>query len=513
MARLEEADEDFKLPLRPWLEKQINSGKFKGLEWEQCDGETKMFRLPWVKKNLPEWEEYYKIFRAWADHRGRGEADGLDDSKLKSNFRCALNKSADFVEVSSRSQLQRQTGNYKMYRILTPREVRERKKSRSKGKPKHEHNLNDDEVKTIDAHGLDVLDSLGSSSSCGASYTMDVDPSLNFATIDESVLTPTSSYLMSTGDLARDPITTIRPPDMPDFSPGLAISPAGPVVPATLPQDVSMEEEPSPAPIPSSSTEDDNVSLDLDPSSATALISEQLGNAGVDLTRLCECKVIVTYNGEKVLERVVEDLHKGYRIFYGNKDEQLMRLLQMRNRPEEKLADFQLQGIQLPTLVQPNHTMSAILNKTDLGVVIRYDPQTLRLCAKRLCQSQVFFFDPHVPSTSEPIKLEREQIVELFSYEKYVLQYIEQVVYEENLVPPEAEIVLSVGIKPKSKLNLPVMKGLKIELIPYALDFFAKNNSQHSSSISLCFSNPISLETLLRTIKQKSSPTKDSINA
>lgn len=511
MARSEEADEDFKLPLRPWLEKQINSGKFKGLEWEKCDGETKMFRLPWVKKNLPEWEEYYKIFRAWADHRGRGEAEGLDDSKLKSNFRCALNKSADFEEVSNRSQLQRQTGNYKMYRILTPKEVRERKKSRSKGKPKHEHNFNDDELKTIDKQGLEILDSLGSSASCGPISAMDIDPSLDFPTIDESVLTP-QSYLMSQSDLARDPITTIRPPDMTDFSPGLAISPAGPVMPAVWTRDVPMEEEP-PVHNPSSSTEDENVTLDLDSSTTTALIIEQLKNAGVDITRLCECQVIVTYNGEKVLERQIEDMHKGYRIFYGNKDEQLMRLLQMRNKPEEKLADFQLEGIQLPTLEQPNHTMSAILNKTDLGVVVRYDPQSLRLCAKRLCQSQVFFFDPHDPSsTSEPIKLEREQVVELFSYEKYVLQYIHQVVYEQNIVPPEADIVLSIGIKPKSKLSLPVMKGLKIELIPYALQFFAKNNRQHGSSISLCFSNPISLETLLRTIKQKSSPSKDSGN-
>lgn len=511
MARLEEADEDFKLPLRPWLEKQINCGKFKGLEWEKCEGEMKLFRLPWVKKNLPEWEEYYKIFRAWADHRGRDEGERLDDSKLKSNFRCALNKSADFEELTSRSQLQRQTGNYKVYRILTPKEVRERKKRRGKGKPKNEHNFNDDELKTIDKQGLELLDSLGASSSADAISTMDIDPSLNFQTIDDSALTP-SSYLVSPSDMTGDPIVTIRPPDMIDLSPGLAISPAGPVVPSTWNLDVPMEEEPHADNTPSS-VEDENVGLDLDPSGTKALISEQLKNAGADITRLCECKVIVTYNGEQVLEKVVEDMHKGCRIFYGNKDEQLMRLLQMRNTPAEKLADFQLQGIQLPNLTQPNDTMSAILNKTDLGVVIRFDPQSLRLCAKRLCQSQVFFFDPHdSSSTSEPIKLKRQQVVEVFSHEKYVLQYIHQVVYDENLAPPEADIVLTVGIKPKSKLNLPVMKGLKIELIPYALEFFARSSGQRDSSISLCFSNPISLETLLRTIKQKSSPTKDATN-
>lgn len=63
MACVREDDGDFKLPLRPWLEKQISSGKFKGLQWIESEIYQKTFKLPWVKKKLPDWEEYSKIFR------------------------------------------------------------------------------------------------------------------------------------------------------------------------------------------------------------------------------------------------------------------------------------------------------------------------------------------------------------------------------------------------------------------------------------------------------------------
>lgn len=53
-------DEEFKLPLRPWLRKHIDKKTFEGLEW--VDIEKQIFKVPWTKKNHPGWERHYEVF-------------------------------------------------------------------------------------------------------------------------------------------------------------------------------------------------------------------------------------------------------------------------------------------------------------------------------------------------------------------------------------------------------------------------------------------------------------------
>ena len=60
--------------------------------------------------------------QAWAQHRGN-ETDPLDHKKLKGNFRCALTKSDDFEEMKNYSKTNQQMGNYKVFQLLSPREV------------------------------------------------------------------------------------------------------------------------------------------------------------------------------------------------------------------------------------------------------------------------------------------------------------------------------------------------------------------------------------------------------
>ena len=50
------------LQFKPWLVKQISSGKYKDLEWIDAD-KKRVFKLPWTKKNYPNWEEHHEIFR------------------------------------------------------------------------------------------------------------------------------------------------------------------------------------------------------------------------------------------------------------------------------------------------------------------------------------------------------------------------------------------------------------------------------------------------------------------
>ncbi|XP_039263390.2 interferon regulatory factor 4-like [Styela clava] len=496
MAFLEEADEDFKLPLRPWLEKQINSGKYLGLEWEPCSDDSKQFRLPWVKKNLPNWQDYYRIFRAWAEHRGRGEVEKLDDSKLKSNFRCALNKSVDFEEISSKSQLQKQTGNYKVYRILSPREVREKKKKRSriqtKQEPLFDHNFDSDDFKTLDTKDLDFAGSIdGHSSKSGSLGSPDISMSMPNGLYTGDMMI---DHMLPNGDMSYTQLAVQPPVEMEDLNLMLAISPADHSAQTQhWTNDVTMEET---DPAPSVSTKADPADAESDYASQAALILQQYVECGIRSDKIKECQVIISYNGVKMYDEHLSNMDKGYRIFYGNQSDQI-RLLQIRNCTDEKMADFKLRGISLPPIKQQSHTMSAILDKTELGIVLRYDPQNLTFTAKRLCQSQVFCSNPHEHNPlAIPMKMERGDVVTLFSLEKYFIDFLHSALNESFC--PQPEILLAVGIKPKNKQAMHSMKGLKIELIPYALKFMQNTNS--TSSLSLCFSNPTSMENLLRQI-------------
>lgn len=493
MADFGEADEDFKLPLRTWLERQINAGRFKGLEWLPSDGDTKLFKLPWVKKNSPDWEEYYEVFRAWAKHRGRRE---LDDSRLKSNFRCALNKSVDFKEINSKSQMHKQTGNFKVYRILSPREVREMKRKSSPVQAKRHLNIDDSlEIKSFEKKGLDILDSMDSSPSMTNCHTTIMQEE-SCHTL--SILPSEDEYPSSFGDttmgfsMRQLPLT---PPE--DCYSSLAISPPQQIPRPSWPGDVPMEEEVMEA--------EPTEKQMLESMSSKSIIIQQLEFAGFMRSQICHCQLIVTYNGEKAFDKELFDMGRGYRLFYGNQKAQ-EELMRTHNATDDKLANFRYPGISLPEPKKASHTMSAILGKTDLGVVFWFDANTLQVYVKRLCQSQVFYFNPHDPAEdSLPMKLERDEPVCVFSLEKYFTDYLQQVVEtSQNVAPPEANLILTVGIKPKCRVGTQSMRGLKIELIPHALKFLMQNMKDQASQMSLCFSNPTSMEYLLRQIQQNS---------
>jgi len=61
----------------------------------------------------------------WAKHRGSYDEQAPPNwPKLKSNFRSVISKSNDFEETKDYHVLKKQTGNYKVYRLLSPSEVK-----------------------------------------------------------------------------------------------------------------------------------------------------------------------------------------------------------------------------------------------------------------------------------------------------------------------------------------------------------------------------------------------------
>ncbi|XP_060794604.1 interferon regulatory factor 10 isoform X2 [Neoarius graeffei] len=105
--------------LREWLIRQIDSGQFAGLSWE--NEERTEFKIPWKHAAKQDYRQNQDaaLFKAWAVYKGkyREGRDRADPSAWKTRLRCALNKSSEFQEVSERSQLDI-SEPYKVYRIV-----------------------------------------------------------------------------------------------------------------------------------------------------------------------------------------------------------------------------------------------------------------------------------------------------------------------------------------------------------------------------------------------------------
>nr|XP_015799119.2 interferon regulatory factor 1a isoform X1 [Nothobranchius furzeri] len=115
--------------LRPWLEEQIQSGKYPGVSW--LDQSARIFQIPWKHAARHGWsiDRDATLFRSWAMHTGRYRPgrDKPDPKTWKANFRCALNSLPDICELREHSR-KRGTNAYRVYRILPNSQIHRRRK-------------------------------------------------------------------------------------------------------------------------------------------------------------------------------------------------------------------------------------------------------------------------------------------------------------------------------------------------------------------------------------------------
>ncbi|XP_059211824.1 interferon regulatory factor 1a [Centropristis striata] len=108
-----------RLRLRPWLEEQIQSGRYPGVSW--LDQSARIFQIPWKHAARHGWsiDRDATLFRSWAMHTGRYHPgkDKPDPKTWKANFRCALNSLPDICELREHSR-KRGSNAYRVYRML-----------------------------------------------------------------------------------------------------------------------------------------------------------------------------------------------------------------------------------------------------------------------------------------------------------------------------------------------------------------------------------------------------------
>uniref|UniRef100_A0AAQ4NSI5 IRF tryptophan pentad repeat domain-containing protein n=1 Tax=Gasterosteus aculeatus aculeatus TaxID=481459 RepID=A0AAQ4NSI5_GASAC len=108
-----------RLRLRPWLEEQIQSGRYPGVSW--LDQSAQIFQIPWIHAARHGWsiDRDATLFRSWAVHTGRYRPgkDQPDPKTWKANFRCAVNSLPDICELRKHSK-KRGSNAYRVYRML-----------------------------------------------------------------------------------------------------------------------------------------------------------------------------------------------------------------------------------------------------------------------------------------------------------------------------------------------------------------------------------------------------------
>ncbi|XP_038830535.1 interferon regulatory factor 1-like [Salvelinus namaycush] len=119
-----------RLRLRPWLEKQIQSGKYPGVTW--LDETAQVFQIPWKHAARHGWniDKDATLFRNWAMHTGRYKPgiDKPDPKTWKANFRCALNTLPDVKELQGKS-IKKGSNASRVYMMLPVVKRTERRKA------------------------------------------------------------------------------------------------------------------------------------------------------------------------------------------------------------------------------------------------------------------------------------------------------------------------------------------------------------------------------------------------
>ncbi|KAK1164682.1 interferon regulatory factor 1-like [Acipenser oxyrinchus oxyrinchus] len=119
-----------RLRLRPWLEEQIRSNKYPGLEW--VDEKSGMFQIPWKHAARQSWniEKDASLFRNWAMYTGKYKPgiDNPDPKTWKANFRCALNSLPDVKELHNKS-IKKGNNAFRVYLLLPSFKIPKKRKA------------------------------------------------------------------------------------------------------------------------------------------------------------------------------------------------------------------------------------------------------------------------------------------------------------------------------------------------------------------------------------------------
>ena len=465
-----------RLQFKPWLIQQISSAKFKDLEWIDVENK-RVFKVPWTKKNYPNWEEHHEIFKAWAKYRSEIRSDpsiaNQHISLMKSNFRTILNKTSEIEELKDFHQLGLQTGNYKVYKILTPEE----------GASKRIRPMMEKMHKVTVEPSSDIIEIQTS----GTDVQWLVEPN-----IPESWVARSSSISMALLEAGQATAKRRSSPEFEEAAPKRKVKKtqatqtaqknscfnAKEVVFFSVPNSTNIVEEstqeevitenPSDcAPVqgfnilleaaklssslsPDASLVDDDKVLGVEPS-----IVDALKTLSIAKEQLLMYDIKIKYGDYEVVAGTYRDMQTGYRI-HSN----------ILESSESLKNEHCPKSIKLP---EPSNVMGRIFDSVfsnmHKGVTVKLDSD-YNLIAKRLCSSSIFISATYTELGSlKNYPLPRHGEVVLFAYSKFLLSLFGSITEKNSITCSDLTIFISVGKKMRNEHQ---KSSIGIQLVPAA---------------------------------------------
>ena len=481
------------LQFEAWLVQQISSGNFKDLEWIDAD-QQRIFKLPWTKKNYPDWEEHHKIFKAWAEYRSVKRNDpqvALQPvSTMKSNFRTVLRKCSYIEELKNFHQLGLQTGNYKVYKILTNDEVASKRQRPEMLQSIPTYDASNDivEITSISGQASDVqlmTDSeispwLAKSTSLCVALLEAKQLNKKRSAVDEDsgILQPDFKRLKRRKTQAtqtRNMLDSAK--EIVFLNDNISVSNHETQSDDENSGDICKTEEHvgnadgftillEAAEINSDSqsfSSQENIITEVARFNSSSSITQFLQSLNMTTEQLHSCDVLIKYGGQNAWVGQYCELDKGYLIHNGACG------ASMKSRNTEKFIPFSLPS---PTKDMGRFFDAAMTNMND-GLLLSLD-SSYNLVLTRLCLSRVFvsahFGDFDV---TDNFALDRHNQVIIFNYKKFLSSLSAKTQEKETIPLSKLKVFISIGKKWQSDIeHSKVYIGL--QLIPNAAEVLLK---------------------------------------
>jgi len=499
-------EEEFKLPLRHWLKKQVDSKKFYGLDW--ANSEKTLIKIPWIQQHYPGWEQSYQLFIAWAKHK-ESYSFPIDYKKLKGNFRCAMKKSNDFEEIEQQDNLQ--SGNYKMFRVLDKEEVREKKRQRQIDKKKSTNSRCN--IKVEEGTDQFSLQSQTQQSIINPLFItapetrqepsnkkneVSVDHIFNELVNDvanfqrsrsfvESSKSPGSSHQVFSP--FSDRFSNISDPYSDTvFNQSVENSPSFSLTSGHTEHTTNRFQQYNPNVFPHSSNYlPDVVEEEFKISRCQQMLSYQLNKYNANLSILSYFEMEIYYNESQISKEIINlkaiEGYAGIRLCYGN----VVGQEQIFNMSKKELLSYHSK--KMPECYDDRN--SAVINKIlehfQQGLVVRYDEESASLVCIRYSESCVSICDREV------IELKRAKPVVVRDYENMLNKFEK----DGKISNMQCEIVI--GTKPHRS------KPVKVIFRPVLTQYLNCKQNQNMASISnlssIYMDQPDSIDVKLEHLK------------
>ncbi|XP_078405466.1 interferon regulatory factor 7 [Cetorhinus maximus] len=454
---------------RTWLIEQINSGRYHGLYW--LDPDQTIFRIPWKHAGRQDLcEDDYSIFKGWAITSGKF-TEG--PPKWKTNFRCALNTNEAFTLVEDNSK--DSSDPHKIYAITN------RKANPAPNPLQEDDNLESRLYISPETNPACPNFTLHNpQQSFGAFHLQEqLDeciPDFGLMNLSDSAADQIAPCLLNPANFFNPVMNGHSNLQVPLGTPpqeALGVSPAQVVPtdqrwePLLVPRSYMMESVAQEMPVQIPAPD-----LSPNPVPEAPIVTAAASQLFQQFPR--DFDITIYYRGKEVLQSTVSNT-PGCRLYYDEENEKFAQLQHVKFPSTEEINDHQ----------QKRFT-NCLLSNMAGGLLLEY--KNGDLFGRRLGKCQVFWARSETSENEDSQKLNRDEVVKLFSLKDFITEFIEFT--QQKRGAPQCSILLCFG--QQFQVGNEKKKLILVEIVPKVCIWLIEK--AHQDGVSSLTSENVSLQ-------------------